>query len=96
LIKYVICRFPCFKIYFGYFVLKEDNLDIMKILLDIKDEKAAFVIELLKNFKFVKVKPLTPYKAEVLEGLKEAVEEINQIKTGKKKAIPLSVFLDEL
>jgi hypothetical protein len=68
----------------------------MKILLDIKDDKAAFIIELLSNFKFVKAKPLTPYKAEVLEGLKEAVEEVNQIKDGKKKAQLLSDFLDEL
>ncbi len=32
----------------------------MKLLLDIKDEKASFVLELLKNFKFVKTKELTP------------------------------------
>ncbi len=68
----------------------------MKVLLDIKDDKAAFIMELLNNFKFVKAKPLTPYKAEVLEGLKEAVEEVNQIKAGKKKAQPLSEFLNEL
>ncbi|MEX2568341.1 MAG: hypothetical protein WD431_20515 [Cyclobacteriaceae bacterium] len=68
----------------------------MKVLLDIKDDKAAFIMELLHNFKFVKVKTLTPYKAEVLEGLREAVEEINQIKAGKKKAQPLSEFLNEL
>jgi hypothetical protein len=68
----------------------------MKLILDIKDDKAAFIIELLSNFKFVKAKPLTPYKADVLEGLKEAVEEVNQIKAGKKKAQPLSEFLNEL
>lgn len=68
----------------------------MKILLDIKDDKAAFIMELLNHFKFVKAKPLTPYKAEVLEGLRKAVEEVNQIKAGKKKAQPLSEFLNEL
>jgi len=68
----------------------------MKVLLDIKDDKAAFIMELLQNFKFVNAKPLTPYKAEVLEGLREAVEEVNQIKAGKKKAQPLSGFLNEL
>lgn len=68
----------------------------MKILLDIKDEKVAFILELLNNFKFVKARPLTPYSAEVLEGLKEAVEEVNQIKAGKQKGQPLSEFLDEL
>jgi len=68
----------------------------MKVLLDIKDDKAGFVMELLNNLKFVKVKPLTPYKAKVLENLKEAVEEVNLIKAGKIKAKSLSEFLDEL
>ena len=53
-------------------------------------------MELLRNFKFVKAEPLTPYKAEVLEGLTAAVEEVNQIKAGKKKAQPLSEFLNDL
>lgn len=68
----------------------------MKILIDIPDAKASFFMELLKNFKFVKARQLTPYSAEVLENLKEAVEEVNQIKAGKKKAQPLSEFLSEL
>ena len=68
----------------------------MKVILDIKDDKAAFFMELLKNFSFVKAKPITPNKAEVLEELKEAVEELSQVKAGKKKAQPLSEFLGEL
>jgi len=68
----------------------------MKILLDIKDDKAAFIMELLSNFKFVKAKPLTPYKAEVLEGIKEAVEEMKLIKEGKLKGIPAKDLLNDL
>jgi hypothetical protein len=41
----------------------------MKLILEIKDEQASFMMEVLKNFK-VKVKPLTSYKANVLEGIK--------------------------
>lgn len=37
----------------------------MKVILDINESKAAFVMELLKNFSFVKAKPLSPYKAMV-------------------------------
>lgn len=48
----------------------------MKLLLDIKDNKASFIVELLKNFKFVKARPLTSEKAEILEGIKTAVEEM--------------------
>ncbi len=53
-------------------------------------------MELLKNFKFVKTKPLTPYKAEVLEGVKQAVEEMKLINEGKLKGIPAKQLLDEL
>lgn len=68
----------------------------MKVLLDINDDKATFILELLQNFKFVKTRQLTPEKAEVLEGLRDAVEEVHIIKAGKKKAQPLSDFLNEL
>jgi hypothetical protein len=68
----------------------------MKVLLDIKDNKAAFIMELLNNFKFVKAKPLTPYKSEVLEGIKEAVEEMKLIKEGKLKGTPINDLLNEL
>jgi hypothetical protein len=68
----------------------------MKVLLDIKDSKAQFILELLNNFSFVKTKPLTPYKADVLEGLKEAVEELNLIKQGKLKGISAKDLLNEL
>lgn len=68
----------------------------MKVLLDIKDNKAAFIMELLNNFKFVKAEPLTPYKAEVIQGLRQAVEEMKLIKEGKLKATPAKDLLDEL
>ncbi|MDQ6843179.1 MAG: hypothetical protein M3Z92_02340 [Bacteroidota bacterium] len=55
----------------------------MKVLLDIKDSKASFVMELLQNLPFVKAKPLTPHRAKVLEDVKEAVEEMKLVKSGK-------------
>ena len=58
----------------------------MKVLLDIKDSKASFVMELLQNLSFVKTKMLSPYKAKVLEDVKEAVEEMKLVKAGKLKA----------
>jgi hypothetical protein len=45
----------------------------MKITLDIKDSKAPFIMELLKNFKFVKAKPLSPYKEKVFSDLREGI-----------------------
>jgi hypothetical protein len=51
----------------------------MKLLLDIEDDKASFIVEMLKNFKYVKAKPLTAYKSGVLEGLKEGIDEMQQL-----------------
>jgi len=68
----------------------------MKVILDIKDEKAPFIMEVLKNFRDVKAKPLTSYKADVLESLREAVEEVKLIKQGKLKGIPAKDLLNEL
>jgi hypothetical protein len=68
----------------------------MKVILDIKDEKAPFMMEVLKNFKDVKAKPITDYKAGVLEGLNEAIEEVKLIKQGKLKGIPAKDLLNEL
>ncbi len=68
----------------------------MKLLLEIKDEKAGFVMELLNNFKFVKTKILTPAGAQLLQELKEAIDEMNEIKAGKKKARNAEDALKEL
>lgn len=68
----------------------------MKILLDIKDSKVSFILELLKNFKFVKVEPMTPYKADVLKDIKDSIEEYNLVKEGKVKARDAKDLLDEL
>jgi hypothetical protein len=42
----------------------------MKVLLDIKDDKAPYLLEVLKGLRYVKIKTLTPYKAKVLEDVK--------------------------
>lgn len=44
----------------------------------------------------VKSQPLTPHKAETLSGLKEGVEQMNLIRSGKLKGIHARDLLDEL
>jgi hypothetical protein len=68
----------------------------MRVLLDIKDNKAQFVLELLKNFPFVKTETITSSKAEILKGIKEAAEEMKLIKAGKLKARNAEDLLNEL
>jgi hypothetical protein len=40
--------------------------------------------------------PLTPYKEDVLKGIKQAVEEMKQIKKGELKGTPARDLLNEL
>lgn len=68
----------------------------MKLILDIKDDKAPFILELLQNFKFVTARPFSQDNENIIESLNEAVEEMNQIKQGKKQSQSLKEFLNEL
>ena len=68
----------------------------MKVLVDIRDNKAAFVMELLNSLSFVKAKPITNEKALLLGEIKEAVENVKLAKQGKLKAKPLNELLNEL
>ncbi|MCK5469588.1 MAG: hypothetical protein KAI99_13800 [Cyclobacteriaceae bacterium] len=69
----------------------------MKILLDIKDNKAAFFMELLKNFNFVKkATPLSDAKANLMQDIREAVEELKLVKEGKLKARNAEDLINEL
>jgi hypothetical protein len=68
----------------------------MKVLLDIKDAKAPYLMEILNGLSFVKTKQLTPYKAKVLEDVREAVEEMILIKAGKLKGRNAEDLFNEL
>ena len=68
----------------------------MKVILDIKDNKAAFVMELLNNLSFVKAKPLSNENAILIDEIKEAVEELQLVRQGKIKASPARDLINEL
>lgn len=68
----------------------------MKIILDIKDDKASFFMEVLKNFCFVKAETIAPQKAEFMKDLKGAVEEVTLAKQGKIKLKSADQLIDEL
>ena len=68
----------------------------MKIILDIKDSKADFVMELLHSLSFVKAEPLSPYKNKILTEVRRGVKEVNLIKAGKLKGIPAKDLMNEL
>ncbi|MDR1336116.1 MAG: hypothetical protein LBK22_04715 [Tannerella sp.] len=68
----------------------------MKVLIDIPDVKAPSLLEVLRYIPHVKAKPLTDNKALLMLEIREAVEEMKLIRSGKKKARDIEEFLDEL
>ncbi len=68
----------------------------MKVLLDIKDDKATHLLEVLKGLSYVKTTTISNEKALLMEEIKEAVEELKLIRQGKLKGIPAKQLLDEL
>ena len=68
----------------------------MKVLLDVPDNKASSLMDVLKSISYVKVKPLTDAKALMMEEKREAVEEMKLIRAGKAKARNAEDFLNEL
>ena len=75
---------------------KATKYDIMKVLLDIKDNKAEFVLELLHSFSFVKAEQLSKTKAQFLKEFKQSTDEVSLAKGGKLKLKTASQLLDEL
>ncbi len=53
-------------------------------------------MDVLRSISYVKAKPITEAKALLLEEIKEAVEEMKLIKSGKKKGRNAEDFLNEL
>ena len=82
----------------------------MRLLLEIPDKKASEVLSVLNKIPYVKMKPvdgskaLSPLKkAKVnkdkelfLQEFKQAIEEVNLIKSGKLKGIDAKELLNEL
>ena len=68
----------------------------MKLILEVKDNKAEFFIEMLKNFSFVKAELITPEKAQLIRDIKESAKYYNLVKKGKAKARPVEDLLNEL
>lgn len=68
----------------------------MKLVVDVSDKKAEFVLELLRNLSFVKTKTITSTQAEFLKELSESIKEVSLAKKGKIKLQSARAFLNEL
>ena len=68
----------------------------MKVLLDIPDNKASSLMDVLKSISYIKAKQLTDTKAQLMEEIRDAVEEMKLIRAGKSKVRNAEDFLNEL
>ena len=68
----------------------------MRVLLDIKDDKALHLMEVLKGLSYVKTKTISDEKAVLIGEIKEAVEELKLIREGKLKGISARDLYNEL
>jgi len=68
----------------------------MKLLLEVPDNKANALLEVLRGISFVKTQQLTDSKAMLLSDLREAVLEMNLVKAKRKKAKKAEDFINEL
>lgn len=67
-----------------------------EVVISVPEEEYGFVMKLLHRLDFVIIKETLSTKESFLNGLKEAVEEVNDIKQGKSKGQSLQSFLDEV
>jgi hypothetical protein len=70
-----------------------------QVTLHIPDKKYPLFIELAKSLNFVKKieeEDTEPNKEQILQGIKQAVKEMNLIKAGKLKARDARELIDEL
>jgi len=68
----------------------------MKLLLEVPEKRAAFLMELLNNLEFVRTRSLSKVKAARIEDMLEAIAEVKEVKQGKRKARPLKDLVREL
>jgi hypothetical protein len=68
----------------------------MKVILDIKDNKVDFVMELLNSLSFVKAEAISATKAKFLKELKASAQEVVLAKQGKIKLQTAEQLLNEL
>lgn len=69
-----------------------------QVTLHITDKKYPLFMELVKSLDFVKKIEADeePTKEQILQGIREAIEEVKLIKAGKLKGIPAKELLNEV
>ena len=70
--------------------------NIMKVVIEIEDDKKEFILNILTQHSCVKISPLKSEKLDIMSGILESVDELNQVKQGKLKTLSVEELLNEL
>ena len=68
----------------------------MKVLLDIPDNKASSLMDVLKSISYVKVQPITDEKSVLKAEIREAVDNLSLARKGKIKLKTARELYNEL
>jgi len=68
----------------------------MKLLLDIQDDKAVHLVEVLKSLPYVDVVEYVEEKTQLINEIEEAVSNLKLVREGKLTAQPAEELLNEL
>lgn len=68
----------------------------MRVLLDIKDNKAIPLLEVLKGLSYVKATTISNEKALLMEEIKEAMDNLGHVRQGKLKLKSARELYNEL
>jgi len=68
----------------------------MKILLEISDDKAIHLVEVLKSLPYVDIIPYSDEKSQLISEINEAVSNLKLVREGKLTAQPAEDLLNEL
>ena len=67
-----------------------------QVILNIKEGKFQFFMELVRNFDFVQIDDDGDSKEAILSNIKKGLEEVKLARQGKLKTTPAKDFLNEL
>ena len=68
----------------------------MQYLIEVKNNKDKFVMEMLQHFRFIKTRPLTRANMTLFSELQESILEVNEAKKRKVKLQNAKEMLHEL
>ena len=77
-------------------VPKQRTFAGMNYILTVPDERKAFLEELVKAMPFLKARPISGPKAEHINDVLDAIEEMKAIEAGKRKPRSAKAMLREL